>query len=118
MYGRLVSLLAVLAMIVVTMMAPVHGARVGALSDHSGHSVAMAHAADDGGMSCADPQDCAASDARTCASVCAGLAVVLTLPAAQLGQAVIRPRHALPAAAIRNSRAPALQDRPPKPRLL
>lgn len=114
MFGRLALLLAVLAMTVVTMVTPAHAARMDA---HSDHAAMMQHGVADDGH-CDHLHDCAAGDARACAAVCAGLAVVPTLPAVQFGQAVIRPRHALPAAAIRDSRAPALQDRPPKPRLL
>jgi hypothetical protein len=53
-----------------------------------------------------------------CEFVCAGLSVFLTMPGVEGGHAFGSADHDFPAEAIHVSRAPGLNERPPKLRLL
>lgn len=119
MFARVLSILAVLAIAVVTTIGAAHAARMdGMQGDHALHAGAMMHASADAHPSCDDGQHCGSADAAVCEFVCAGLSVFLTMPGLEAGDAFGPASHDLPSEANRVSRAPRLNERPPKLRLL
>lgn len=117
MAARLVALIVALAFTVLTVVSPAHHARMGI---SSGAEVAalladMGHASE---RACDDGQDCETGDGGVCAFVCAALSAVPILPGAEAGLAHGRDGHDLLAEAMHPGRAPGLNERPPKHRLL
>lgn len=118
MFGRFVTILAMLAIAVVTTMTPAHTARMSAGLDHAVHVSEMMHVTPDGEHSCTDQLHCGAAETSMCEFVCAGLSAFLPFPSAETGQEYAPSRHDFPAEAIHVSRAPGMNERPPKRRLL
>jgi len=118
MFARFVTMLAVLAITVITTVTSAHAARLSAEPDHSVHVAEMMHAVAGSENPCEGDQRCGAGDVASCALLCAGLSVFLTLPGEGSGSDYGPVSHALPADAILASRAPGLNERPPKLRLL
>lgn len=120
MIARLVTMLAILAITVVTTVASAHAARMsmGSSADHATHVGEMMHSPDIAERACDDGRHCGSADAGMCEFVCAGLSAFLTSPAAQLEHACGPASHDFPSEASHVSRAPGLNERPPKLRLL
>lgn len=119
MVGRFVTMLALLAIAVVTTMTPAHTARMSAGQDHAVHVREMMHLTDDGKeRSCADQLHCGTADTGMCEFVCADFTAFLPFPSAKTGQEYVPSRHDFPPEASNDGRAPGLNDRPPKLRLL
>ncbi|WP_227493458.1 hypothetical protein [Paracoccus kondratievae] len=118
MFSRLVTMLAVLAIAVMTTVTSAHAARLSAEPDHSVHVGEMMQVAAGSEHSCDGEQHCGSIDTGSCELLCAGLSVFLTLPGEGSGSDYGPVSHALPADAILASRAPGLNERPPKLRLL
>lgn len=118
MFARLVTLLAVLAITVMTTVTSAHAAGLSAEPDHAAHVVEMMQVAVGSAHSCDDDQHCGSMDAGSCELLCAGLSVFLTPPAEGSGSDYAPAGHDLPAAETVASRAPGLNERPPKLRLL
>ncbi|MDF0603595.1 hypothetical protein P1J78_22970 [Psychromarinibacter sp. C21-152] len=119
MFARVLSMLSILAIAVVTTISAAHAARMDSMpSDHAVHMSEMMQASADADLSCDGSGYFGSSDAAICKFVCAGLSVVLTMPGVGAGQAFGSADHDFPAEAIDVSRAPGLNERPPKLRLL
>lgn len=118
MFSRLVTMLAVLAIAVMTTVTSAHAARLSAEPDHSVHVGEMMQVAAGSEHSCDGEQHCGSIDTGSCELLCAGPSVFLTLPGEGSGSDYGPVSHALPADAILASRAPGLNERPPKLRLL
>lgn len=117
MFARLVTMLAMLAIAVMTTATSAHAAGLSAESDHAVHVSEMMQAPG-GEHSCEHEQPCASAQAGACEVLCAGLSVFVLSTG---GEAVRRyglANHDLPSATIPASRAPGLNERPPKLRLL
>lgn len=119
MFARVLSILAILAIAVVTTVGAAHAARMdGMQADHAAHLGAMMHEPADARPSCDDGQHCGSADAAICEFVCAGLSVFLTMPGVETGHVFGSADHDFPAEAGHVGRAPGLNERPPKLRLL
>lgn len=118
MIRRLATLLAILAITVVTSLASAHAARMSSGVDRDSHVAGMVHSSDIAERTCDAGQHCGAADAGMCEFVCAGLSAFLISPTGESGRAHGPARHDLPSEASPVSRAPGLNERPPKLRLL
>ena len=119
MFARVLTMLAILAIAAVTTVGAAHAARMGGMqADHAPHLGEMMHASDDAHPFCDGGQHCGSADASVCEFVCAGLSVFLTMPAVEAGHAFSSADHDFPAEADHVGRAPGLNERPPKLRLL
>lgn len=126
MIARLVAMLAILAIAVVTTVAPAHAARMGMGSGmdramHVGDATHVGDAmrsADSAGLACDAGQPCGSADAGMCGFACTALSAILTSPGGPAGQVHGPVSHGLPADATHASRVPGLNERPPQPRLL
>lgn len=118
MFGRFVTMLVMLAIAVVMTMTPAHAVHISAGPDHAVHVSEMMHVTDDDERSCADQLHCGAAEAGSCEFVCAGLSVFLTIPGVEAGHAFGPASHDFPSEASHVGRAPGLNERPPKLRLL
>ena len=120
MIARLVTMLAILAITVVTTVAPVHAARMNMKfsPEHAIHVGEMMHSPGLAQPVCEGEQHCGSADAEMCEFVCAGLSAFLTSAGEEAGHAYGAASHDVPSAAIHVSRAPGLNERPPKLRLL
>jgi hypothetical protein len=118
MIRRLVTVLAMLALTVVTTLASAHAARMSSDADQQSHVAGMMHSSDIAERSCDAGQPCGAADAGMCEFVCAGLSAVLTSPSGESGPAYGPASHDFQTEASHVSRAPGLNERPPKLRLL
>ncbi len=120
MIARVVTMLAILAITVVTTMTSAHEARMSMNSgaDHTMHVADMMHAPIIAGPDCDAGAPCGSADAEMCAFVCAGLSAFMTWPDREAGQDHGTATREFPSEAIHVSRAPGLNERPPKLRLL
>ena len=119
MFARVLTMLVILAITVVTTVGAAHAARMGGMqADRATHLGSMMHASADAHPSCEGGQPCGSADAAMCEFVCAGLSVFLTMPGVEAGDAFGSADHDFPSEAIHVSRAPGLNERPPKLRLL
>jgi len=118
MFGRFVTMLTMLAITVVTTMTPAHAARMSAGLDQAVHVSEMMHVTDDVERSCTDRLHCGAADTSMCEFVCAGFTAFLPFPSAETGQEYVPSRHVFPPETCNVGRAPGLNERPPKLRLL
>lgn len=118
MFARLLAMLAVLAIAVMTTVTSAHAARLSAEPDHAVHVSETMQATDSSGLSCNGEQPCGSSDAGMCEFACAGLSVLLPVPGGEAHRDFSPSNHDLPSATIHASRAPGLDERPPKLRLL
>lgn len=120
MLSRLLTLLAILAVSLVTTLATAHAARmsIGCASEHTIHAVEMKGSAVGADVGCDSAHPCGSADAAMCKSVCAGLLVIATPPREQVEHAPGADRHDVRPEAIPVGRVPEGTDRPPKSRLL
>ena len=119
MFARVLSMLAIISIAVVTTISAAHAARMdGKHADHALHPAGMMHATTHAYPSCEGSQHCGSADAAMCEFVCAGLSVFLTMPGVEAADAYGPGSHDLPSEATHFSRAPGLNERPPKLRLL
>ena len=120
MCARLFTMLAILAITVVTTVTSAQAARVGMNSgaDHAMHVADMTHAPVIADVGCDAGEHCGSTDAEMCEFVCAGLAPFLTSAGGEAGHVHGTTSHDAPSEAIHVSRAPRLNERPPKLRLL
>ncbi|AUH65491.1 hypothetical protein CX676_16095 [Paracoccus zhejiangensis] len=118
MFSRLVTMLAVLAIAVMTTATSAHAARLSAEPDHSVHVGEMMQVAAGSEHSCDGEQHCGSIDTGSCELLCVGFSVFLTSPSEGSGSDYAPASHDLPTGAVLASRAPGLNERPPKLRLL
>jgi hypothetical protein len=118
MLARVLSILALLAIVVVTTGAPAHAAKMTSVSEHAVHAHQMTHKAVEDSHSCVQKNACNASDAGLCEFVCAGLTALPGMPVAEAGQSFAPIRHDASADTSLAGRSPELTERPPKFRLL
>ncbi|MFC3571646.1 hypothetical protein [Paracoccus sp. TOH] len=119
MTARLVSLLFIIAITVVTTVASAHAARMVALDPAPAtHATGMMHASDGANPDCKADGHCGSGDAEICELVCAGLAAIITSRTGAADHAWEPTRRVFPVEETHVSRAPGLNERPPKPRLL
>jgi len=120
MIARLVTLLAILAITVVTTVTFAHAARMNmdSGSDHAMHVADMMHAPVSAELGCDAEEPCGSADAEMCKFVCAGISAFLTSAALEAGHAYGTVIHDLAPEVIHISRAPGLNEHPPKLRLL
>ena len=118
MFSRLVTMLAVLAIAVMTTVTSAHAARLSAEPDHSVHVGEMMQVAAGSEHSCDGEQHCGSIDTGSCELLCAGLSVFLTSPSDSSGSDYAPASHDLPTGAVLAGRAPGLNERPPKHGLL
>lgn len=111
------SVLAILALAVVTTVSSAHAARMDVGHDHAMHVAETMHAPAGGGLACDGDQPCGAADAEMCEYVCAGLSSFLPAWGADTGRGHAPARHDMAVEALPASRAPGLDERPPKLRL-
>ncbi len=115
MFARTFTMLAILAIAVVTTMTTTHAARMSAGSDHAVHVAEMTQAPHGYEVSCDGDRHCGSVDAEMCEFVCAGLSVFLPSPDGDTGQGGTPVSHELPSEHAHVSRTPGLNERPPKP---
>ncbi len=118
MFSRLVTMLAVLVIAFMTTATSAHAARLSAGPDHAAHVSEMTQVAAGSDRSCDGEQHCGSMDAGSCELLCSGLSVFLTFPREDSPSVYAPASHALPTAETVASRAPGLNERPPKHRLL
>ena len=120
MIARIVTILAILAITVVTTVTSAHAARMSMNSgaDHAMHVADMMHASVIADLGCDAGEHCGSADAEMCEFVCAGLSAFLTSAGGEAGHAHGTASHDDRSEAIHVSRAPGLNERPPKLRLL
>ncbi|RLP23265.1 hypothetical protein [Mesorhizobium sp. YM1C-6-2] len=118
MFSRLVTMLAALAIVVMTTVTSAHAARLGAEPDHSVHVGEMMHVVAGSQDPCDGDHYCGSDNVEACELLCAGLSVFLPSPGEGGGSDYAPASHDLPTGAVFASRAPGLNERPPKHRLL
>lgn len=120
MLARFVIMLVILAITVVTTGTSAHAAQMGLRSspEHTTHVAGILHGPAMAEPACDAAQPCESADAGMCEFVCAGFSAFLTTPVVDAGQVDRSAAHDFPSEAIHVSRAPGLNERPPKPRLL
>lgn len=120
MIARVITMLAIFAITVVTTVTSAHAARMSMNSgvDHAMHVADMMHAPVIADLGCDAGRHCGSTDAEMCEFVCAGLSGFLTSAGGEAGHAHGISSHDFPSDAIHVSRAPGLNERPPKLRLL
>jgi hypothetical protein len=117
---RFVTMLAILAITVVTTVTSAHATRmsIDTGADHAMHIADMMHAPVIADPGCDAGGHCRSADTEMCEFVCAGLAPFLTPAGGEARHAHRTASHDVPSEAIHVSRAPGLNERPPKLRLL
>ena len=118
MFSRFVTMLAVLAIAVMTTVTSAHAASLSAEPDHAAHVSEMMQLAAGSDHSCDREQHCGSIDAGSCELLCAGLSVFLTSQREDSASDCAPASHVLPTAETVVSRAPGLNERPPRLRLL
>jgi hypothetical protein len=120
MLARVITMLAILAISVVTTVTSAHATRMSMNSgvDHAMHVADMMHPQVIGDLDRDAGGHCGSADAAMCEFVCAGLSAFLTSAGGEAGHVHAAANHAFPSEAIHVSRAPGLNERPPKLRLL
>ncbi|MFH1517735.1 MAG: hypothetical protein ABIH17_07585 [Pseudomonadota bacterium] len=116
MFARLVTMLAILAIFVVSTVTSAHAARMSVAPDHAVHGgeIEMMYAPGNSELSCDGEQHCGSVDTGLCEFVCAGLSAFLTSPSGEAGQIYGPASLDLPSGEILVSRIPRLSERPPK----
>jgi len=117
---RVITMLAILAITVVTTVTSAHATRMSMNSevDHAMHVADMMHSQVIADLDCDAGEHCGSADAEMCEFVCAGLSAFLTSAGGEAVHAHGTASHDVPSATIHVSRAPGLNERPPKLRLL
>lgn len=118
MFARAITLLAVLAVVLLTTVAPSHAASMSAGANHAFHADLMTHTEVGDAHGCAGQHACDEPDAEICEFVCAGLTAFALMSDTEAAQPVDPSRHQFPSGASVESRSPDLNERPPKPCLL
>lgn len=120
MIARVVTMLAILAITAFTTVTSAHATRMSMNSgvDHSMDVADKMHAPIIAVLDRDAAEHCGSADAAMCEFVCAGLSAFLTSAGGEGGHAHGAASHDVPSAAIHVSRAPGLNERPPKLRLL
>lgn len=118
MFARAITMLALIAIAVVTTMSSAHAARMSAMPDHAGHVAEMMAVAHDTPVTCTSDQDCGPAATGLCAFVCNGLSIFLPSPGDAADQNGTRISHDQPLNDFHTGRAPGLNERPPKIHLL
>ncbi|WOI31167.1 hypothetical protein [Sulfitobacter dubius] len=120
MFVRVITMLAILAITVVSTATSAHATRMSMNSgvDHARHVADMMHSPVIASPDCAAGEHCGQADSEMCAFVCAGLSAFLTSAGGEAGHAHGAASHDVASEAIHVSRAPGLNERPPKLRLL
>lgn len=114
MLSRVITMLAALAITVVTTMGPAHAVGMGSGPSRAMHVDAIMHPED---LACDAGQHCGSAGAEMCEYVCTGLSAFPTSPGEQAKHFHGSVNHDISPDAIDVSRAPALNKRPPKHRL-
>jgi hypothetical protein len=118
MFARCVAMLAILAIAVVTTVTSGHAARMNAVAHHAVQVGGMMQAHDYSGLFCDGEQHCGSADAGLCEFVCASPSVFLPSPSGDGGRDYSPASYDLTSGALHASRSPALNEHPPKRRLL
>lgn len=118
MFGRVITMLAILAIALVTTATSAHASLMAVDQDHALQVGEMVHASVGSELSCDGDRHCGSADAGMCEFVCAGLSTFLTSPDAEAGHEYESASHDFPSEASHVSLAPGLNERPPKIRLL
>jgi hypothetical protein len=118
MLERFITMLAILAITVVTMVATGHAARMNVEQYHAMHVGEMRHASIANALSCDGPGHCGLAAAELCEFVCVGVASYQISPGADGGHEHEPVIHAMPSETSHVSLSPGLTERPPKLRLL
>lgn len=119
MFARVVSMLAIVAVAVMTMVLSAHAARMSITPDQAVHVSEMMDFAAGIEPACSS-EHCGSADmdAGTCELVCAGFSIFLVSPSGGSGNQYTPTAYVLPPDASIAGRAPGLNERPPKIRLL
>ncbi|GLK64436.1 hypothetical protein GCM10017635_19070 [Paracoccus kondratievae] len=118
MFSRLVAMLAITVLAAMSAATPAHAARLGAEPDHAIHVSEMMQVADCNQAPCHGEKHRSPIDPGGCELLCTGLSALLAPVAEGTGRDVLRNRHALPLGTTGAGQTPALNEPPPKPRLL
>lgn len=120
MLERVVTMLAILAITVVTTVTSAHATRMSMNSgvDHAMHVADMMLTPVMAVLDCDAAEHCGSSNAEMCRFVCAGLALFLAPSCGEAGQAHGAASHDEQSEALHVGRAPGVNERPPKFRLL
>lgn len=120
MFARLVTMLAIFAITVVTTVTSAHAAHMSTSAgpDHATHVAAMMPSSGLAQLACDGGQHCGPADAGMCEFVCASLSAFPISTGGEAGLPHGAASRDLPSGATRASRAPGLNERPPKLRLL
>ena len=118
MFARIVSMFAVIAITAVTTVTSAHAVRMSVDPDHAVQVGETVQALHNSVLSCDGERHCGSADAGMCEFVCAGLSAFLTSTSEEAGHEYAPTSHDFPSGAIHVSRVPALNERPPKLRLL
>ena len=113
-------MLVVLAITIGSVVTSAHAARMSmnSIADHTTHVAEMMQAPDLAEHACDAGQHCGSADTEMCEFVCAGISAFLTSPGGEYGHTFVHASHDVSSEAIHVSRAPGLNERPPKHRLL
>ena len=114
MIHRLVTLLAALAIAVISTAALAHAAQMSDVPDFGVHAVGMVQAEDIGAMSCGGDQHCGSAMGGLCAFASVGLTGIVTPPDVQADFACHSIRHTGPTGMVLSGAVPARAERPPK----
>lgn len=115
---RLVTLLAVLAISVVTTVASADASRMGGEQYHPAQVRTTVQAFANSARSCEDAEHCGQVGAERCHLLCAGSWALLTSPGTNSGLGYGFANRHFPAEVSHASHAPGLHKRPPKLRIL
>ncbi|SDD88328.1 hypothetical protein SAMN04488239_111112 [Ruegeria marina] len=117
MFARAIILLALLAVVLLTTVAPSHAASMSAEAKHAFHADVMIHMEAGDAHDCAGEAACGEADAGLCVFVCAGLTAFAPVPVAEAARSADPSRHQFPSGTSVESRSPDLNERPPASRL-
>ncbi|SMD01285.1 hypothetical protein [Primorskyibacter flagellatus] len=118
MFARFITMLAIFALTVIATVASAHAARMSVVPDQAMHVGEMTYTSGNNELSCDGEQHCGSADAGMCDVVCTSLSAFLTSPGEQAAHEYGPVTHDIPSGVIHASRAPGLDERPPKLRLL
>lgn len=117
MFARLVTMLAMFAIVVMTTVTSAHAAGLDA-EPHHAVSVSELMQTADTQLSCEQEQPCAPDHAGACEILCAGLSVFVPSPSGNAIRGYGFASQDLPSTTIPASLAPSTNERPPELRLV
>ena len=117
MFARLVTMLAMFAIVVMTTVTSAHAAGLSAEPDHAVHVSEMMQAMNSE-HSCDHEQPCASAQVGACEVLCAGLSVFVPSPSGNAIRGYGFASQDLPSTTIPASLAPGTNERPPELRLV